>query len=92
MSTSKIVLGVLAGVAVGGALGVLLAPQKGWRTRKIIADKSDEYADSLKEKFDDFIDSISRKSDQVQDEVSDFAEDVKAKVKDAGADKKAAKS
>lgn len=92
MSSGKILLSLLAGVAIGGIAGILFAPQKGWRTRKIIAEKGDEYADSLKEQFDKFIDGISRKQDQVQDEVSDFMEEVKAKVKDAGADKKTAKS
>lgn len=99
MNTGKILLSLLAGVAIGGIAGILFAPEKGTKTRKIIAKKSDAYADSLKEQFDDFIDSISGKYDQLQDEVTDFTdevkskvEDAKAKVKDMGADKKTAKS
>lgn len=99
MNSGKILLSLLAGVAIGGIAGILFAPQKGARTRKLIAKKSDEYADSLKEQFDEFIDSISGKYDQVQEEVSDFAEemkskvsDVKAKVEDIGTNKKTAKS
>ena len=37
MSTGKIVVGVLAGVAVGALLGVLFAPDKGSETRKKIS-------------------------------------------------------
>lgn len=99
MSSGKILLSLLAGVAIGGIAGILFAPQKGVRTRKLIAKKSDAYADSLKEQFDEFIDSISGKYDKLQDEVSDFTEevkskveDVKAKVEDLGANKKTAKS
>jgi gas vesicle protein len=32
MSKGKVILGVLAGVAVGAMLGVLFAPDKGWNT------------------------------------------------------------
>ena len=36
MSTGKLVVGVLAGVAVGALVGMLFAPDKGSETRKKI--------------------------------------------------------
>jgi len=51
----------LAGVAVGAALGVLFAPDKGWNTRKRISKKAEDITDDLREKFDEFLDSISVK-------------------------------
>jgi gas vesicle protein len=74
MSSGKILLGVIAGVAAGALLGVLFAPDKGWNTRKRIAKKADEYADGLREKFDEFLDAVTVKMDEAKDEVTDFAE------------------
>jgi gas vesicle protein len=39
MSTSKLLLGFLVGAAVGGALGILLAPEKGSETRRKIKER-----------------------------------------------------
>ena len=36
MSTGKVMLGILAGLAAGEALGILFAPDKGSETRKKI--------------------------------------------------------
>jgi len=74
MSSGKVLLGVLAGVAAGALLGVLFAPDKGWNTRKKISKKADEYMDGLREKFDEFLDNISEKIEDVSEEVSDFTE------------------
>ena len=49
MSTGKVLLGVLAGVAAGAMLGILFAPDKGSNTRKKISKKGEDYADAVKE-------------------------------------------
>jgi gas vesicle protein len=59
MSKVNVVIGALAGIAVGALLGVLFAPDKGPETRKKITKKSKDTADSLKNKFNEFVDSIS---------------------------------
>jgi gas vesicle protein len=73
MSKGKVIFGVLAGFAVGAALGVLFAPDSGWNTRKRITKKGEDLVDDLKEKFNDFIDTISVKVDEVKEDVADFA-------------------
>jgi len=80
MSSGKVFLGLLGGIAAGALAGILFAPAKGSKTRKKILQKGEDYADVLKEKFDEFIDSITEKMEQVKDEVSDLGEQVKAKV------------
>lgn len=49
MSSSKVLLGFLVGAVVGGALGILLAPDKGTETRRKILEKGNDIGDSLSE-------------------------------------------
>jgi gas vesicle protein len=63
MKSSKVLLGVLAGLAAGAAIGILFAPDKGSKTRKQILSKGGEYADSLKDKFDDLVDMVTKSAD-----------------------------
>ena len=65
MKADKIILGVLGGVAVGALLGVLFAPDKGDKTRKKIMDKSNDYADELKDKLDTLLGTINRKYEKI---------------------------
>lgn len=64
-STSKILLGFVAGAAIGGALGILLAPDKGSETRRKIVEKGSEMGESLtgfgetvKDKFNDVVENV----------------------------------
>ncbi len=74
MDTGKILLGVLAGAAVGATLGILFAPAKGSDTRKKIAKKSEDYKDAVKEKFNEFVDNVSEKYENAKDGISDFVD------------------
>ncbi|HCT93224.1 MAG: hypothetical protein A2X19_03850 [Bacteroidetes bacterium GWE2_39_28] len=71
MSLEKVLLGALAGLAVGVVVGVLFAPEKGSVTRKKITKKSEDYADILKNKFDEFVDSVTEKVQDANDVVSE---------------------
>ena len=80
MSSGKILLGLLAGVAAGALLGILFAPEKGSVTRKKMSKKAEEYGNDLKEKFNEFVDDISEKFGEVKDDISDFAEPKKSRT------------
>lgn len=81
MSSGRVFLGLLAGVAAGALLGVLFAPEKGSVTRNKLYKKGEDYADELKNKFNDFLDSITDKYERVRDNISGFVEN---EVPDAG--------
>jgi len=85
MSTGKIVLGTLAGIAIGAAIGVLLAPDKGSETRKKIIKKKGELTDGLKDKYENLkgkynnaLDGAADKLESYAQKGEDLAKDVKS--------------
>ncbi len=82
MSAGKIVSAVLAGVAVGAALGILFAPDKGSETRRNIARRSKDFTDGLGEKANEFMDSIKDKFELAKDEAQSLVEKGKNKVQE----------
>ena len=88
MSTGKVVLGTLAGAALGAIAGILLAPEKGSVTRKQIMDKGDDLVDELKSKYDEFSYSLAGKLENTKRDAENFADKAKAKYEDAKYDVK----
>lgn len=82
MSTGKALLGLLAGVAAGAALGILLAPDKGSSTRKKISKKGDDYVGELEGKFNKLIDNVTTKFDAMRKESARMAANGKSKMED----------
>lgn len=80
MSTGKVVLGTVAGLAIGGILGILFAPEKGSVTRQQIMDKGTDYADELKSKYSDLADTISEKLHSAKEFAQEMAENGKAEL------------
>ncbi len=59
-STVKVVGALLVGAAIGGALGILLAPAKGSDTRKKMVGKTDDLNEALHEKFKSLLDEVKK--------------------------------
>lgn len=69
MDAKNLIGGLLAGAAVGVAIGMLLAPDSGANTRKKIGDGSRKLSDALKDSVDGSIDSLKEKFNSGLDEV-----------------------
>lgn len=75
MNNSKnLFLGMIAGIAVGAAMGVLLAPHKGKVTRRNIRRKGEDIvgdvSDTINESIGEFSETITRKIDKFKDDIT----------------------
>lgn len=88
MSSGKVLLGVLAGVAAGAVLGILFAPDKGSKTRKKIVDSSEDVLDDMSDKLKSFVEDISKKIDDLKQEAVKVSKNGKAMADEVVADVK----
>ena len=80
MSSSKMMVGFLAGAAIGALAGILLAPDKGSNTRKKIATKTGDITDTVKNSFNDFIDGVKETYSGAKENIEEFGDKVKARA------------
>ena len=65
-NTGKMLGALLLGAAIGGALGVLFAPDKGSETRRKISAKGDDFSDAMKNSFNDLMAEVKKEIDMVK--------------------------
>ena len=70
MSSIKVLLGVLVGAAAGTALGILLAPEKGSKTRRKIFKKGEDSFREIQVQFDQLKENIAARYKSVIEAVS----------------------
>ena len=80
MSSSKTLLGLVAGAAIGAIAGILLAPDKGSETRKRISSKTGDLADNVKNSFGEFIDQVKNTYSKADDNMEDFEASSRSKM------------
>ena len=81
-SAATVALALAGGIAVGAIVSLLFAPQSGEDTRNMIADKTRDLTDNVKEKFrsirnkaqsngEDLVDNLKDKYKTVRDGLSE---------------------
>ncbi len=70
MASGRIILGIVAGLAVGTVIGILFAPDKGTATRKKLIHKGETYVDNLKEKINTLLTDGKRRFEKVRESSS----------------------
>lgn len=89
-SNAKTILGVLAAGAAGVAVGMLLAPEKGEKTRNSIKDALCDLGDKIysfigesKERGEEAVEEIKQQAKNLKDDVKSRVENSKDAAKDA---------
>ena len=82
---TPVVVALLAGLAVGAALGVLFAPSSGSETRTLIADKSKDLTDSAKDKLQSYKEKLQTSADHLTEAAKDKYQTYSEKIQN-GAD------
>ena len=82
MSTGKVLIGLVAGVAAGAAIGILFAPEKGSTVCKQISQKGDDLMNNLKNKFEEFLFSIITGLEDSKNDAKDLLDKGKEKVQE----------
>lgn len=72
MSTGKLIAGVLAGIAVGAAAGILFAPDKGTNTRRKISQKGEDLIEGVRDKLNQYLDSIKKQIEVIEEEAENL--------------------
>ncbi len=80
MSSGKVMLGVVAGVAAGAVLGVLFAPAKGSAMRKSIARQGIDGAEDVQDNLNEYIDATTEAYENIKKGALDLVDKGKQKA------------
>jgi gas vesicle protein len=79
---SKVLIGLLTGLAAGAALGLLFAPEKGSETRDRLNQSLKDLGDSIKDRAADEINNLTSLKDKVVSSVKSKVQGVEEDFED----------
>lgn len=82
MSTQKVIVGALAGLVAGVAIGILTAPAEGKETRQRIADSADNLKKKLRRLRGITVDELDELTEIFEKEADGLKDDVRSRVLD----------
>jgi gas vesicle protein len=80
MSAQKVLIGALAGIVAGVAIGVLVAPAEGSETRQRIADSAESFKKKLRKLRGMTSDELDELTDIFEKETQGLKDDVRTRV------------
>jgi gas vesicle protein len=80
MASKKSFFSLLAGLAAGAALGILYAPDKGWKTRARVKKAAANGYDDLKENLGDLGAKVDEKSEEAKETLKNLRETLREKA------------
>ena len=79
MASTKSFLSILAGLAAGAAIGILYAPDKGWKTRARVKKAAANGYEDMKENLGDLGAKVDEKAAQAKASLNDIRETLRTK-------------
>ena len=79
MASTKSFLSLLAGLAAGAALGILYAPDKGWKTRARVKKAAANGYEDLKENLGDLGAKVDEKAAEAKESIKSIRETLREK-------------
>jgi len=79
MASTKSFFPLLAGLAAGAAIGILYAPDKGWKTRARVKKAAENGYEDLKENLGDLGSKVDAKAAQAKASLKDIRETLRSK-------------
>jgi gas vesicle protein len=73
-NTGKLIGALILGAAIGGALGILFAPDKGSETRKKLLANGDDLSEAFKLKMKALQEEVKKEVEKVKAKANDFME------------------
>ena len=82
MST-KLLMGFIAGAAVGAVAGILFAPDAGANTRQKISDKAGDLGNAAKESINGLMDTVKNAYSGAKDKAEELGDHARAEMTSA---------